>query len=140
MAFLDISVFLHEFMLDFFKLRTVDFLDPAASYTNEMVMVLMAVLVLVTKGTFSKVHLPADAGIAHELDRSGHGGIANPLMPASDEIIQLLNGYMSFGGQKCIQYLVSLLSASESLLSNEFLKLFSRIHRTQSLTSATSIS
>jgi len=51
MAFLDISVFLHEFMLDFFKLRTVDFLELAAFYTNEM-----AVLVLVTQGTFSEVH------------------------------------------------------------------------------------
>ena len=49
-------MFLHEFMLVFFKLRTVDFLELAAFYTNEMAVVVMAVLVLVTQGTFSKVH------------------------------------------------------------------------------------
>ena len=50
MIVLNITVLFHKLILDFFKLRAVNFFVLAAFETNKMVMVLMAVLVLVAKG------------------------------------------------------------------------------------------
>jgi hypothetical protein len=59
MFFLNIAIFAHKLILDFFQFRAINFLEFTAFKADEMVVMLMAVLVLISQRTISKVDLSA---------------------------------------------------------------------------------
>ena len=115
-------------MLDLFEPGTVNFLELAALDTNEMVMVLVAELVLVTQGAVSKIDLPAQARFAYKLYRSGHRRVPDLPVLSSDQVIQLLDGHVLFGSEEHIQHLISLPGAPEPLIGNKLLELLFSVH------------
>ena len=97
-AFLNITVFPDKVVLDSLKLRAVNLLELSTFRTNQVVVMFVAVLMFKTVRAVPEIDLPANAGLAHQLDRSCYRCIANPGMVLPDQVMQLLHGQMFFGG------------------------------------------
>jgi len=93
-----------------------------------MVVVLVAVLVLETLRSIPEIDLAADAGLAHQLDRSGHGGVSDAFVFFSDQIVQFLDRQMLLRGQKHLKHTISLLRMPQSFRGDKLRKFFSGIH------------
>ncbi len=128
MTLLNIIVFPHKLSLELLELGTVNLLEPAALYTNEMVMVFVIVLVLVAQGAVSEIDWPAQTRFADKLYRPGHRRVSYPFVLSPDQIIQLLDGHMLFDGKEHIQNIVSLAGASKALVSYKLCELLFGVH------------
>ncbi len=95
-AFLNITVFPDKVVLDSLKLRAVNLLELSTFCTNQVVVVFVAVLMFKTVRAIPEIDLPANAGLAHQLDRSCYRCIANPGMFFPDRVMQLLYGQVFF--------------------------------------------
>ncbi len=93
-----------------------------------MVVVFVAMLVLKTLRTIPKIDLATDAGFAHQLDRSGHGGVSDAFMFFSDQVVQFLDRQMLLRGQKHLKHTISLLRMPQSFRGDKLLEFFSGIH------------
>jgi len=115
-------------MLELLKLGTVNLLELAALDTNEMVMVLVVILVLITQGAVPKVNLPAQARFVYELYRPGHRCVPYPLVLSPDQVMQLLDSHMLFGSEEHLQHVVSLTGVPEPFIGNKLLELLLGVH------------
>ena len=119
---------LYKLTLDFFEFGAVDLFEFPTLNADEMVMVLVFVIVLVAQHTIAEINLPAQTRLGHELDGPGYRGIAYPLTPLSDKVVQFLHGNMPLSGQKYINDLISLLRMPQSSAGDEFCKLLFGVH------------
>ena len=111
-AFLNITVFPDKVVLNSLKLRAVNLFELSTFRANQVVVMFVAVLMLKTVRAVPEIDLPANAGLAHQLDRSCYRCIADPGMFLPDRVMQLLYGQVFFGGQEYIQHLFSLIRVS----------------------------
>ena len=78
--FLNVTVFLDQFALQSFQPLAVYLYKFAASGTNQMVVVLMAVFVLKSLNAITKIRHPANAALNQQLESSCNGRIADILI------------------------------------------------------------
>lgn len=123
MTLLDVTVFLDQFTLGFFESGTVDFFESSALCTDQMVVVLVLVVVLVVQDTIPEIDLSAQARFVNELYGPGYSGVAYASVLLSDQIVELLNRQVLLCGEKHIHYVISLARASEPFICHEFCEL-----------------
>src|SRR3989339_578621 len=86
-SFLNITILLYKFILNFFKLEATYFFKFATLQANKMIVMFMAVFVLIPQRAIFKINLSAYVRFTHKLYRPSHRRITDSLMFFSYKVI-----------------------------------------------------
>jgi len=101
----------------------VNYLDePAASYADQMVMMLVGVFMLEAQDSVAKINFPAQARIGEKLHRPINGHETNLPMGFPYQLIQLLGRNVPFGLKEGCKYTPALGGISQPFGFNKFRK------------------